>query len=187
MMVMMMREFEVAFPADTDYANQYNMWDYLRNQGVLMQQNIADPPSVSGWPAYYQVPMFYEMWINHDTMPKRERFIDQLIGTGYTRNSIKLIIDPVTFTKNLGSAASDPNTLINAALDVLYRVPLSDTAKATIKTQILLSGQVQDYYWTNAWNAYIGAPGDMTAYQIVYTRLQTLYKHLMNLAEYQLA
>ncbi|WP_158085197.1 DUF1800 domain-containing protein [Niastella vici] len=189
MMVMMMREFDVAFPPDTDYDNQYYMWDYLRNQSVIMQQNIADPPSVSGWPAYYQIPMFYEMWINHDTMPKRERFIDQLIGNGYMRNSVKLIIDPVTFVKNnfTNAIAADPNALINALLDIMYRVPISDTLKATIKTQILLSGQAQDYYWSNAWNAYIGAPGDMTAYSTVYTRLQTLFKYFMNLAEYQLA
>jgi uncharacterized protein (DUF1800 family) len=186
MMVMMMREFEVVFPADTDYANQYNMWDYMRNQSVLLQQNPFDPPSVSGWPAYYQTPMFYEMWINHDTMPKRERFIDQLIGTGYTRNNIKLIIDPVTFTKNLPNPL-DPNALINDALNILYRVPLSDATKTKIKTQILLTGQVDDYYWSNAWNAYLSSPTDMAAYNIVYTRLQTLYKYFMNLAEYQLA
>jgi uncharacterized protein (DUF1800 family) len=187
MMIMLMREFEVVFPADADYVNQYNMWDYLRNQGVLMQQNIADPPSVSGWPAYYQVPMYYEMWINHDTMPKRERFIDQLIGTGYTRNSIKLIIDPVTFTKNLGTAASDANLLINAALDILYRVPLSDATKARIKTDILLSGQYDDNYWTNAWYTYIGDTSNMAGYMTVYNRLQPFYKYLLNLAEYQLA
>lgn len=184
MMVMMMREFEVVFP--TDYTNQYNMWDYLRTEGVSLQQNLFDPPSVSGWPAYYQVPQFYEMWINHDTMPKRERFIDQLIGSGYTRNNVTLIIDPVAFTAKLPNP-SDPNALINDALDILYRVPLSDTSKATIKTNLLLSGQAQDYYWTNAWNAYLGAPGDMTAYTTVYTRLQSLYKYFMNLAEYQLA
>jgi len=186
MIVMMMREFEVKFPTDADYVNEYNMWDYLRDQAALMQQSIADPPSVSGWPAYYQVPMYYEMWINHDTMPKRERFIDQLINSGYMRNNVTLLIDPVAFTKQLPNPA-DPNVLINDALDILYRVPMSDTLKATIKTQLLLSGQAQDYYWSNAWNAYLSNPSDMTAFQTVNTRLQSLYKYLMNLAEYQLA
>jgi hypothetical protein len=82
---------------------------------------------------------------------------------------------------------ADPNALINDALNILYRVPLSDTLKATIKTQILLSGQVQDYYWSNAWNAYLSSPTDMTAFTTVNSRLTTLYKYLMNLAEYQLA
>jgi len=41
MIVMIMREFDVAFPPDTDYANQYNMWDYLRNQSVIMRDHKA--------------------------------------------------------------------------------------------------------------------------------------------------
>jgi hypothetical protein len=151
-----------------------------------MQQNITDPPSVSGWPAYYQIPMFYEMWINSDTMPKRELFTDQLIGMGYTRNGVTLKIDPIAFAKALPNPG-DPNALINDSLAILYQVPVSDTLKATIKTQILLSGQAQDYYWTNAWNAYLSAPTDPMASQIVTTRLQALYKYFLNLAEYQLA
>jgi uncharacterized protein (DUF1800 family) len=189
MIVMMMREFEVTFPASTDYANQYNMWDYLRNQSGLMQQSLFDPPSVSGWPAYYQLPLFYEMWINHDTMPKRIKLIDQLTTTGYTRNNFKLIIDPVAFTERSFPTAVilDPNTFIDAVLDVLYRVPLSATAKASIKTQILLLGQYDDTYWSNAWFTYMGDPSNMAGYSAVFNRLQPFYKHLMNLAEYQLA
>jgi len=69
----------------------------------------------------------------------------------------------------------------------LYRVPISEQSKQTLKKLILLSNQDQDYYWTNAWNAHIGNPSDMSAYQTVYTRLRDLYRYLMNLAEYQLA
>ncbi|THU33548.1 DUF1800 domain-containing protein [Niastella caeni] len=187
MIVMMMREFDVAFPAD--YENQYYMWDYLRSQATTMQQNLFDPPSVSGWPAYYQVPQFYEMWINHDTMPKREMFIDLLIVNGYTRNNVKLIIDPVAFTENSFPTAVilDPNTFIDAVLDILYRVPLSATVKTNIKTQILLLGQYDDHYWTNAWFTYIGDKTNMAGYSAVFNRLQPFYKYLMNLAEYQLA
>jgi uncharacterized protein (DUF1800 family) len=185
MIVMMMREFEVVFPDSSDYVNQYNMWDFLRSEAETMQQNIADPPSVSGWPAYYQVPQFYEIWINSDTMPKRELFIDRLITSGYMRNGVKLQIDPVAFTKLLPNPA-DPNALVNDALDILYRVPsVSETLKATIKKQTLLNNQEQDYYWSNAWNA--GTAGDATNYQIISMHLQKLYKYLMNLAEYQLA
>jgi Uncharacterized protein conserved in bacteria len=178
------REFDVTFPSDGEA--QYGMWDYIRSEVTQMQQNPGDPPSVSGWPAFHQMPMFYEMWVNHDTMPRRERFHDQIIGTGYTRNGATIKIDPVAFTKTLPNPA-DPNALINDALDILYRVPFLDTTKATIKTQILLGGLTQDYYWTNAWNAHISAPDNMEALQTVTTRLQALYKYFMNLAEYQLA
>ena len=116
-------------------------------------------------------------------MPKRERFIDQLIGLGYMRNNIKLVIDPVAFTEKIPNAG-DLDALIEGALDILYRVPLSDTRKAAIKSQILLLGQTDTSYWTNYWAAH---SSDMTAYNVVFNRLQPFYKYLLNLAEYQLA
>ncbi|WP_205509349.1 DUF1800 domain-containing protein [Longitalea arenae] len=189
MIVMLMREFDVAMPAASDYVNYYNMLEFLHNQSVLMQQNIGDPPGVSGWPAYYQLPQFYEMWINHDTVPKRARFIETMLMRGYMRDNVKLIIDPVAFTKNSWpqALARDPNLLIDAIVEVLYRVPLSATVKAKLKGEILLSGQVQDYYWSDEYDKLYNTPGDMAAYNTVATRLQTLFLRLMNLAEYQLA
>jgi len=155
------REFNIVFPPGSDYVNAYNMWDFIRNQAATMQQNIGDPPNVAGWPAYYQVPNFHELWINADTLPKRDRLTDQLITSGYSRNGQKIIIDPVAFAATL-SNPGDPNILINDSLDILFRVPVSDNSKQVIKTQILLSNQVQDYYWSNAWNAYITNPADAT-------------------------
>lgn len=184
LMVGLCREFNIVFPAG--YADQYNMWDFIRSEAGEIQQNVGDPPSVSGWPAYYQVPGFHELWINHATLPRRNVFSDVLIQNGYTRSGQKIQIDPVAFAKTLPNPG-DPNALINDSLDVLYRVPVSQASKDVIKKQILLSNQDLDYYWSNAWNAHIASPGDTTAYNVVYTRLQTLYKYFMNLAEYQLA
>jgi len=151
-----------------------------------MNQDIGDPPNVSGWPAYYQEPQYHELWINSDTLPKRNQFTDIFITTGYTRNSKKIVINAVTFTQTLPNP-SDPNALIDDALSVLYRAPLSAASKQAIKEQILLSNQTQDYYWTNAWNAYIANPLDTASFNIVNNRLKSFYQYLMNLAEYQLS
>ncbi len=181
------REFGIAFPDPVaEYADAYNMYDYIRSQASGFNQNYGDPPNVSGWPSYYQSPQFHELWINTDTYPKREQFTDTMVTTGYTRNGKNIKIDPVAFAKKL-SNPGDPNILINDSLAILYRVPLSDTSRNTIKTAILLSGQTSDYYWTNAWNAYLANPADMMAYQTIYTRLRDLYKYFMNLAEYHLS
>jgi uncharacterized protein (DUF1800 family) len=182
-----LREFNVVFPnASSDYVDAYAMWNYIRNWCVTMGQDVGDPPSVSGWPAYYQEPQFHELWINSDTLPKRSRFTDTMITTGYTRVGKKIFIDAVAFAKTL-SNPSDPNTLIDDSLAILYRVPLSASAKETVKQQILLSNQTQDYYWTNAWNAYIASPNDTANFNIVNNRLKSLYQYFMNLAEYQLS
>lgn len=182
-----MREFRVTFPpVATEYADSYAMWAYIFNWSNVMGQNIGDPPNVSGWPAYYQEPSFHEIWINHDTLPKRNQFTDIMTLNGYTRNGKKIIIDTIAFTQTL-SNPGDPNILLNDALAVMYRVPLSDAVKQSIKQSILLSGQVQDYYWTNAWNAYLADPTNMATTAIIANRLKSLYQYLMNLSEYQLS
>jgi uncharacterized protein (DUF1800 family) len=184
LVVSVCREFGIVFPNATDYVNAYNMWSFMQNYAALLQQNIGDPPNVAGWAAYYQAPQFHETWINADTYPRRNLFTDTMIGPGYTRSGQKIIIDPVAFTKKL-SNPSDPNILMNDALRILFRIDLSSASKTALKNQILLSNQAQDYYWTNAWTAYINNP-IAANYQVVYTRLRDLYKYLMDLAEYQL-
>ncbi|TMI90175.1 MAG: DUF1800 domain-containing protein [Bacteroidetes bacterium] len=184
LVVSVCREFGIVFPNTTDYVNAYNMWSFMQSYAALLQQNIGDPPNVAGWAAYYQAPQFHETWINADTYPRRNLFTDTMIGPGYTRSGQKIIIDPVAFTKKL-SNPSDPNILMNDALRILFRIDLSAASKTALKNQILLSNQAQDYYWTNAWTAYINNP-IAANYQVVYTRLRDLYKYLMDLAEYQL-
>ncbi len=182
----MCREFKMVFPDPVNqYGDAYAMWDHIRNHMAIMGQNYGDPPDVAGWSAYYQAPQFYGLWINSDTLPKRNRFTDQFMAAGYSRNGKTIKIDPVAFAKSL-SNTGDPNVLINDSLDILYQVPISDASKQTVKNQILLSGTDSDYYWSNAWNAYIANPGDNVAYNAVFLRLRDLYKYLMNLAEYQL-
>jgi hypothetical protein len=180
------REWNLVFPdVTTNYADAYGMWNLILTMGVVGQQNIGDPPSVAGWPAYYQIPQYYELWINTDTLPKRNQFTDGITAVGYAYNNKLLIMDPVGYTKTLKNPA-DPNTLMNEVLDRIYSIALSQQSKDQLKKDFLLSGQEQDYYWTSAWNTYMSDPSNTSNYNIVYVRLVGLYKYFMNLAEYQL-
>jgi hypothetical protein len=187
MIVGVCREFSVVFPpVATDYVGAYNTWFLLNTLSFVFQQYIGDPPNVAGWPAYYQLPQFNELWINSDTYPKRNQFTDQMLLTGYTRGGRNIRIDPTIFAKSLPNPG-DPNLLISDSITYLFRLPLIQASRDQLKVDILLSGQTSDFYWTNAWNAYIANPGDMTNANIVRTRLRDLYQYLMKLAEYQLA
>jgi hypothetical protein len=57
--------------------------------------------------------------------------------------------------------------------------------KTNLKIQLLLTGQMSDYYWTDAWNLYISTP-TVINFNIVNTRLKALLKYIMNLPDYQL-
>jgi uncharacterized protein (DUF1800 family) len=181
-----LREYNISFPnAVSDYADAYYLFNNMVSQMINLGQNPADPPNVAGWPAYYQVPEFYELWINADTLPKRNKFTDLMVESGYTRNGKKVVIDTIAFAKFICANPSDPNILIDAAFANLISTDISATLKANLKKQILLSGQVSDYYWTDAWNAY-QASATTINFNIVNVRLKALLKYIMNLPEYQL-
>jgi hypothetical protein len=175
----------MVFPDATDYVNQYFMHDYIRTQASNMQQNIGDPPSVAGWSAYYQEPQFHELWINADTLPRRNQFTDVMIGNGYTRNGKKINIDILAFISSLSDPAN-PNNLINESLEIIYAIEIPQQVKDFLKS-ILLSGQSSDSYWTDAWTTYRANTNNTTNRNIVLNRLLTMFKYLMNLSEYQLS
>jgi len=180
------REFEIAFEPTPEYAINYGHWNYLVNQCANLQQNIGDPPDVSGWKAYYQEPQFYEIWINSDTLPKRNQFTDTMVMNGFTFGGKRMVIDGAELAKTFPNPG-DPNQLINEFTKLMYRLDISDASKAQIKKDILLGGQSEDYYWTNAWNQFVSNPGDMANATTVRNYIRDLLKYLMNLAEYQLA
>ena len=187
MVVGLCREFGVVFPdAAVDYAGAYNTWQILNSLAITFQQNIGDPPNVAGWPPYYQAPQFHEIWINSDTFPKRNQFSDQMLLTGYTRGGKNIKIDPTVFAKTL-PAPGDPNKLISDSIFYLFRLPLTQASMDQLKRDIILGGQTNDFYWTNAWNAWIANPNDAVNANIVKTKLKDLYQYLMKLAEYQLS
>ncbi|HWV69634.1 DUF1800 domain-containing protein [Chitinophaga sp.] len=177
------REYGIPFP--TDYTNQYKAWAVVQDRAAAMLQNFGDPPLVAGWDAYYQAPAFHELWINTDTLPKRNRFSDGLVSAGGFNG---LRIDTLAFASRLPHP-EDPIALVNDSLDILYRVGVSDTVKGFLKNKILLSDQSPDsnYYWTQAWNAWKASPTDAALKDNVESRLQALYKYIMDLSEYQLS
>lgn len=180
------REFSVAFQPASDFISNYGLYNYLVSSVANMQQNIGDPPDVSGWKAYYQAPQFYEVWINSDTLPKRNQFTDTMIYSGYTFNGKRVQIDGVEFAKSL-SNPGDPNQLIDDILKIIYRIDILPASKTQVKTDILLGGQSTDYYWTDAWNQYVANPGNLANTTTVKNRLRDLLKYFMDLSEYQLA
>lgn len=179
------REFGILFPDSTNLEGQYAAWDKIRSQSSSMQMDAGDPPNVAGWPAYYQEPAYHEMWINSDSLPKRNYFTDRMATNGYTAYGATLLFDTVAYTETLTNP-SDPVLLIDEVLSLHYSIDVSVNVRNYLM-DILLSGQASYSYWTNSWNDYIGDPTNTTYYTIVKSRLQSFYKYIMDLSEYQLS
>jgi uncharacterized protein (DUF1800 family) len=182
------REFNISFPAGDSYIDLYGLWANVQATASQMQQNIGDPPNVAGWQAYYQEPQYDKIWINSDTLPKRNLFTDRMLNTGFNRNGKKILIDPAAFAATLPNAAN-PDKLIDDSIRLLYTMELPDKEKQYMKEGILLSGlqgQMSDHYWTDAWTKFTTNPNDAANKKDVMMKLRNLYKYIMNLPQYQL-
>jgi uncharacterized protein (DUF1800 family) len=179
------REWSLAYPGTANLDVQYGMWNTLRGFGQLLGQDLGDPPSVAGWPAYHQSPQFYELWINSDSYPKRNQFQDLLITTGYKIRTTTLLGDVYAMASQF-SNPSKADDLIDESVAFLLALPIGANTRATLKS-ILLPGGIPDFNWTDEWNNYKNNPGNTTYKTIIYAKLMAFYKAIMNLAEYQLA
>ncbi|MCE2962245.1 MAG: DUF1800 family protein [Chitinophagales bacterium] len=177
------QEMEIALPDNSDILKQYEIYSDMFAGSFLLRQLPYDPPSVSGWEAYYQKPLMHENWITTDTIANRNKYAVGLL-IGYTKRSFKIQVDTINYTKGFLNP-SDPNKLIDDALGFLHTIPATAELKTYLKS-ILLFGQSQDYYWTNAWNDHINSPNDAAKKKLVSDLLFAFYKYILELAEYQL-
>ena len=184
----LVREYNINFPEQNDYLANYSMWEFVRSQAAAMQQNIGDPPNVAGWQAYYQQPQYYKLWINSDTLPKRDQYSDRFCANGFATKDKKTIdIDVIEFASSFPHP-EDPDALVNDSIAFLYTVDVTAAEKNYIKSNLLLSnlqGMEANHYWTNAWNNLKDKPTDLINKKLVTNKLKGLYKYLMNRPEYQ--
>lgn len=194
-----MRSFEYPLADDSKVDAQYYMWNLIRTYNLNAGQDVNDPPNVAGWPAYYQIPSFHELWIDTSTYPVRKTTYEALSRNTFTLSNnstyggttnpsygFRTKINFVDFVKKFDSPA-DPNELIAEATDLLLGGRISQSVRDQLKTNFLLLGQAQDYYWTDAWEIYIADPStnDPEAKRVP-AMLQELFMYLMSSAEFHL-
>lgn len=184
------RQMQLSFPPASSVVGQYGLWDYLVGSATVMQQKLGDPPNVAGWPAYWQTPQYYELWINAVTLPRRNQLTDGLISASGTVRPIDgtrypLKIDAIGLVQALApTTAADPNLLIAEFVQLLLPVPLTDNQLAFLKNALLPG--LPDFEWSNEWGQFVAAPTKTAVRMAVETKLQALLRSIMGLAEYHL-
>ena len=167
-----------------------------RNAG----QELGDPTNVAGWAAYYQAPLFYEVWIDSATYPVRKNFhgdalkaVQPAFATGANASFINaeskgIVInyDWVAFAKQM-SDPSNPNMLIMDIAEYLHPIGISQGVKDKLKTAYLLDSNKFDNNWTTAYKAYIANPATTDASaKAVPVKLANLFRAMFFAAEYHL-
>jgi uncharacterized protein (DUF1800 family) len=164
---------------------EYLSWNLGVAVGGLLGMDMAEPPSVAGWPAFYQNPKFHELWINSDTYPKRVQYCVYLTFSGWPVKDEKLISDLADFTEAYGVDAADPNKLIDHVSEFMLGLPISAASKLKIKNGSLTSG-LGDAVWTSEWNGYLADKNNATKKNSILLRLFGMFKYMFELPEFQL-
>ncbi len=172
-------EVEIGF---TQIQN-YSLWYSLYGLNAVLQQDMYSPPSVAGWKAYYQVPIYYRNWISSVTLPVRRALSD-----GMALGLVNLFdqlwgIDTLKVVDKIPSA-EDPNVMIKALVDTALPWPLAQSQLDALK-EALIPG-LPDFEWTIEYGAYTLDPTDNSKKTAVESRLKSLFRAILAMPEFQL-
>lgn len=180
--------FPLPDPSSVDRPRLMNSFcDAVRDQ----QMDILDPPNVAGWPAFYQTPDYYEIWINTTTLPVRGRWTDSIVNGIRPRNgSVQYRLDPVAYAATM-SAPENALVLIDDITADLLPPIRNGAALTAAQKEYLLYGVMglvkgDEYEWTDAWHNAHGSPPDATALTVITNKLRSVLRFIMRMPEFQL-
>jgi uncharacterized protein (DUF1800 family) len=185
------RGLGLEYTAPNDISNVYYTNKVLKSNMLNMGMDPGDPPSVAGWPVYYQAPLFDKSWITTDSITVRAAFSDLLIDKGLwvknkkTDEVVRVKANLIELLKGLDNSP-DANLMIDEVNELLLGLKISDVEKTYLKNQVLLGGQETDSYWSESWYNHINNPSDEVAKGEVESRLKDLFKALLQLGEVHL-
>jgi hypothetical protein len=167
-----------------------NFYKYSKLQWEMsnMGLNYTEPPSVSGWPAYYQVPVYDLFWINSDTIAKRSNIGNSIgkwgawVGSGDVKGNVHNQIDKIKFINTLKSP-DNIDLVIDETVERVMAVPISAKAKERIKLSVL-GGNAPSYY-TQLYQAYKQNPTEANRLTLN-NRLENLFGALFQMGEIHL-
>ncbi|MDX2359218.1 MAG: DUF1800 family protein [Crocinitomicaceae bacterium] len=167
-----------SFDLATNYEMQLNVYWLAESMG----QGYAAPPSVAGWPAYYQEPSFSKLWVNATYIKTRfdvSAFMTILPGIPVNGNNWK--IDALSFVDNL-SASSVAITVIDDMCDVLTPKNVDGIQKLILKS--ILTGGLPDAEWTLQYNDYQANLGNTTFSDPVKQKVELVLARMFQMPEF---
>ena len=174
-------ESPTSFDLATNYEMQLSMYWFSEAMG----QAYATPPSVAGWPAYYQEPSFSKLWVNATHMKTRFDVSAWMsIYGGIPVNGNNWKINALTFLDNL-SIPSDATTVIDDICDVFSPKGVDANQKIILKG--ILTNSLPDFEWTLQYNQYLANLGDVTFSDPVKLRVELVLARFFQMPEFHTA
>jgi len=168
------------------YSVAFNLFNLLD----VWQMNYFGVPSVAGWKAYHQDPLYTRMWISSSSLQDRQLFVTRILGNGYqvkgegTGTTYTIQISPLGLLNKLENP-SDPNAVVAEIAALFFPVALPRTQADALKN-ILLPG-LPDFEWTVEYNQYKSEPNNQMYVNAVSARMKNLLAAMFMIAENHLS
>ncbi len=173
----------LSFPEGEDYFLEGVLGEYLFLIADRLQMPLLYPPSVAGWPAFYQQPQQYGLWINSVTLFERNT-LHQLLKQGIERRGASFKFDLVAILDQLDDP-TDPNEVVRSLACLFLPLELNDTQLAQFK-DVLLPG-LPDFEWSLEFGEYLLNPNDFAVRKAIESKLLALMESMLQTPEFHLS
>ena len=178
----------VYLPTEKTYTNLktcHEPWAQYYLNCEDLTQRIGDPPTVAGWPAYYQAPKYHQWWVDSASLSLRKKLTDGLsTHEGLIFNGYTLSFDFFSFAKQFPSPGN-MEEFVQGCLQLLCAVPPNTSSISQIKG-LLVSNMETDYYWEKAWKKLSENPNDQETKEVLEIRMRMFFAKLFSMPEYQM-
>ncbi|MDG1331611.1 MAG: DUF1800 family protein [Crocinitomicaceae bacterium] len=166
-----------------DIVSDAEMYLLVYQYITLMGQEFAAPPSVAGWPAYYQTPAYSQLWVNSALLKARFQLTDFMTYlTGIPGGGNNWELNTLAFLDNL-SFPSDAPSVIDDIADLFTPKGMSATQKLILKA--VLTNGLPDFEWTIQYNDYQANLGNTTFSDPVKQRVLLVLQQVFHMPEFQ--
>ena len=182
----MLRQVPLSDYSTFDIKDQYIFWKKrsgdLRNQS----QDIINSPNVAGWPAYYQTPLFHELWINAVTLPLRTKDVSAYLSSNgmLISNNLRVISEPMELLDEI-SEPENITYIIELFCKWLFPVysEITNPQKEDFKNIVIGNNPNM---WEDEYTDYINDPTPSKK-DAINKKLRDLLKEMFKSPEYHLS
>jgi uncharacterized protein (DUF1800 family) len=148
-----------------------------------MGQAYAAPPSVAGWPAYYQAPAFSKLWINSTTIKTRFDIATAVtVFTGLPVGGENFKVNALGFLNAL-SIPNNATAVIDDICDVFCPKSIGAGQKLILKN--LLTNSLGDAEWELQYDAYNSDPGNPSLADPIAFRVNLVLNQVFKMPQFQ--
>ena len=144
---------------------------------------FLEPPTISGWKAYYDSPQYYRHWISPALMQRRVQISTAIADGDFHINGTALDFDYNAFLKKLSNPLN-VNEMIDECILVFLPRPIADNQVMSLKEAIL--GGLDDDEWTMSCGDFLSNPLNLNFLKPIASRMNRFFVELFALAEFQL-